>query len=107
MSKHRVTTPWVTTRIRRLIRKRNKLYTKAKKTGRAEIWALFRQLRASNKSENASSYHSNINNMINKLEDSISHSGDSLTVAKEILEQLRQYNQMKIKSLIKKKCPIY
>ena len=61
--------PWVTTIIRRLIRKPKKVYTKAKKTDRAEIWAIFRQLRASTKKEIASSYHSYINNMIGNLED--------------------------------------
>ena len=59
--------PWITTYILHLIRKRNKIYNKAKKTNNTYLWALFRQLRASTKKCTAS-YHSYINNMIGSLE---------------------------------------
>ena len=62
--------PRITTNIRRLLRKRNRVYSRAKQSGKADLWTLFRQLRAATKKELKTSYHSYINNMIGSLEES-------------------------------------
>lgn len=56
--------PWMTRHIHRLIRKKQRLYNKAKKTQNNQDWAVFRKLRTHVKTELTAAYHNYIDSML-------------------------------------------
>ena len=63
-SRKRCTLPWISIQLRRQIKKRNKLYHKAKQTGSADTYNKFLDLKHSIQSDLRKSYWQYINNLI-------------------------------------------